>query len=892
MDYFRVSTREVFDDFKTNPSGISHQEAIIRLEKYGNNELSLRGRRKSLDIFLDQFKDFLILILIIASAISFGIGEFLNGIILLIVVIINVLMGFFQERKAEKALEVLKKIAAPKATIRRSGYQQKISSTKLVPGDIVILSAGETVPADLRLFKSANLEIDEAILTGESIPSTKHINSLPGPISLADRENMAYSGTKIVAGQGEGIVVTTGEKTEFGQIAEIVRKPVGTTLLQKRLVHLGQILLVISLILAGIIFILGLTRGYSIIDIFSYSVALLVSAVPEGLPTITTLALAMGVLKMAKQKAIVKKLPVIEALGSVDVICVDKTGTLTKNEMVIEKIITADNEIDIGGIGYDPFGKFMIGNQSIEPNSFRDLSQLIEIGDLANNASLERNKEKDKWQVFGDPTEGAFKVLAQKAGHKIKEHGRRIFELPFDSARQRMSVVYKEDGQKIAYIKGEPKGMLAISSKIIKKEMEGDIGVLEKEKISQEIDRLAKQGYRILGLGYKVIDEKDKMDLESLEKNIIFVGIVAMVDKPDEGVQEAILEAKNGKIQVVIITGDHKLTAQYVAQKIGLEIKEDEILTGDEVNKMAKNELKNLLDKIKIYARVSPLEKLKIVSAFKDKGKIVAVTGDGVNDAPALKKADVGIAMGLRGSDVSSEAADVVLADDKFSTIVNAIAYGRTLYENIRRFIIFLLSANFDEIALVLTAFALGLDQPYTALQILWVNLITDLFPAFALAIEKPKKEVMSEGPRDPQQNIIRPIILYAGLIGLVAAVLGFLIFQWGLKNFDIATTRTMVFSFAVFFELMLVFSLRSEKPFWRNRDFFGNRWVILAVIGSVILQIMAIYFSPLATILEAKPLGWLGWTVVIGAASIGFVMIEILKIFADKKEHKTSLRD
>ena len=883
MQYYQNSTRQVFDELESTPAGLSQQDAGNRLEKYGPNELPIKGRRTSFDIFLDQFQDFLIILLILAAAVSFGTAEYLNGIVLFVIVLINVLMSFFQERKAEKALEALHKISAPKAKVRRGNYKQKIPSLKIVPGDVVVLEPGDRVPADLRLFKASNLEIEEAVLTGESVPSTKHINSIKGTVSLADRENMAYSGTTVVAGRGEGIVVAIGGKSEFGQIAELIQKPVEITPLQKRLAHLGKILILISIVFAGIIFILGMMRGYSIIDLFSYAVALLVSAVPEGLPTVTTLALAMGVLAMAKRKAIVKKLPVIEALGSVDVICVDKTGTLTKNEMSIEKIITCDEEVEVEGVGYEPRGDFISDSKKIDPFESSALSMLIEIGDLANNASLERNPQKDKWEIFGDPTEGAFKVLAQKAGHKTNDHEKRIFELPFDSSRQRMSVVHKEDGKKTVYIKGEPKGMLDISSKVVKAGREDDIGILEKEHFTKKINDLAAQGYRLLALGYKYIPQDAEMNLETLENNIVFVGVVAMVDRPDEGVAEAIKEAKNSKIRVIVITGDHKLTTQYVAQKIGLSVSEKEILTGDEIDKMNKEELKAALDTVKIFARVSPQEKLKIVSALKEKGKVVAVTGDGVNDTPALKQADVGIAMGIRGADVSREAADIVLSDDKFSTIIGAIEYGRALYENIKKFLTFLLSANFDEIFLVAIAFAVGWEQPFTAIQILWINLVTDLFPAFALAQEKPHPEIMKEGPRDPKKSMIRPVLLYAGIIGFVASIGGLLIFWWGLSHFDIDKTRTLVFTLAVFFELFIIFSVRSEKPFWKNGDFFGNRWLILAILASIGLQLAAIY-TPLSKIVSAVPLGVVDWLVILGISLIGFIIIELIKPYLVKR--------
>lgn len=874
MDLYKKSSDQVLSYFNVSKSGFSSDQVLKKQKEFGPNILKAKTGKNIVHILWSQISNFLIILLIISAIVSFALeGPNINTIVLIVVILLNIIMGFVQEYKAENALKALKSITPYKAIVRRNNIETKIPISQLVPGDIVLLKQGSKVPADVRIIKSSNLKIEESSLTGESIASSKNPKPISKTTPIADQENMAFMGTNIAYGHGEGIVTAIGNQTEFGKIAHLVQKKEEKTPLQKRLTYLGKILTLISVLLAILIFTLGLLRNVEIAPLFSYVIALLVSAVPESLPTITTLALALGIINIAKEKAIIRRLPVLESLASVNIICSDKTGTITKDEMTVKSIWLYDQKISITGKGYKPEGVFFQNNKKISPAYKPNLDQLIRIGDICNNAKLNYNQEKKKWEILGDPTEGALKVIAKKA--KFAENYKKIMEFPFDFKLKRMSVLAESKNQKALYIKGAPSKLLEISKQIETPNGKIDIDTQIKRKIIQQANLMAGDGYRVLALGYRKISQiSDKRD--EMEKDIVFIGIVGMMDPPANGVQESLELARKAGIKTIIITGDHKLTTLKVAKQISLKINNDEVLEGQDLVKLSKNELENMVDKIRIYARTSPVQKIKIVEALQNQGNLVAVTGDGINDSPALKKANVGIAMGQRGTDVARESADMILTDDRFPTIISAIEYGRSIYDNIKKFFTFVLSGNFDELALVFLAFIVGLPQPFITIQILWINLVTDSFPAIALAFEKPSKGIMRKKPKDPSEGIMKPVLKKALFLGILGFAFELILFLANYQE-DIVKARTLVFTFCVFFQLFIVFSIRSEKPFWKT-NIFENTTLIWAVLLSAVLQIIVLY-GPLQNAFQTTALNLVDWVLIVSGCLITFIIAEIAKV-------------
>jgi len=866
--WYLKTSQEVLVDLETSAGGLTHNEAESRRAKYGLNILPQKKPKTARSILFSQLANFLILLLLVAFLISLFTEPFSHSAVLLLVIILNVVMGFVLEFRAEKALEALKKIFTYKTVVLREGKEEVVEVSQLVPGDMVVLRQGDRIPADLRLFEAFELKIDESALTGESVPSAKFTKPLTQKTALVDQENMVFSGTLTVSGAGKGIVVAIGSDSEIGKIAYGVQKAEDKTPLQKRLDYLGKILAIFSLALVAVIFILGLVRGTNILSLFNYSVALFVSAVPESLPTIVTLALAVGIIKMAKNRAIVRKLPAIETLASINIICADKTGTLTKNEMTVKKIWLApngdsnsqNNEIKIAGEGYSPEPKIEAKSEPIK--------KLILAGCLANSAKLSFNQREDKWKIIGDPTEGALLVLGEKAQitSELDNH-QKIHELVFEEKRRLMSTVSKQAAGVFVYTKGAPRTVLDIS----------EISEKDRKITEQQVDQMAQKGYRVLALAYKKLADDSQMTPQNLEKDLHFLGLVGLIDPPAAGVAEALKLCQKAKIKTVIISGDHELTTMAVARNLGLNITQENTLTGEELQKMSSQELRKIIDRIIIFARTSPVQKSKILRALKDKGYLVAMTGDGVNDAPALKEADIGIAMGQRGQDVAKEAADIILADDKFPTIEKAVEFGRAIHENIRKFITLLLAANFEELVLVSIAFLVGWPQPFTTLQILWINLITDSFPALALAFDPPDKEIMLEPPKDPQKSLLKPIFWYAFWVSLLVLIGEIIIFYRYLSGGNIVEARTMVFTLVVVFESFLVFSIRSKKPFWQG-GFFQNRFLVGAVVFSILAQLLVLY-TPLAKPMGAQPLTIAQWGIIIMMCFASFMILELAKI-------------
>ncbi|HKZ45565.1 MAG TPA: HAD-IC family P-type ATPase, partial [archaeon] len=750
-----LRVEDVFSKLETSEIGLNRIDAKLRLEEYGPNTLTERRRIEPIKIFLRQFKSFLIIILIVAAAISAFFRSITESYIIISIVLINAVLGFAQEYKAEKAMEALKKMASPTSKVIRSGKQIEIPSRKLVPGDVIHLEEGDKVPADARLFKISSLKVDESSLTGESMPITKETRILRDA-PLAERKNMVFLGTTVSYGNAYAVVANTGMQTEMGKIAKMIQvEEVEVTPLQKRLDQFGIWMGILVIILSCITFMLGVARKGDLLTMFMTSVVLAVSAVPEGLPAIVTATLALGMRKMTKFNAFVRKLSAVETLGCTTVICADKTGTMTTNEMTVRKIYCDDKTISISKIGFEPMGEFT-SDEIANPKEDEHVRLLLKIGLLCNDARLEY--VDDRWQVSGDPTEGALVVAAAKANmwmEKIKNDYSTIAELPFSSERKMMTTVHQSKNGIFAYSKGAPETILEFCKHTYKDKKVKALREEEKEKILSATHKMASEGLRVIAFAFKEM-EKAEFTPEKVEENLIFAGLAGIIDPPREEVKESIRICKEAGINVVMITGDHKQTATSIARELGIIQDEYEtVLTGNELNELTEEKLEKIVENVKVYARVSPEHKVKILNALKKNGHVVAMTGDGVNDAPALKNAHIGVAMGVKGTDVAKEASDIVLLDDNFSTIVKTVEEGRGIYDNIKKTVRFLLSINFDEMFVVVLAMLMYLPLPFLPIHILWINLVSDSLPALSLSIDTKEKEIMKRKPRNPKEHIL-----------------------------------------------------------------------------------------------------------------------------------------
>jgi Ca2+-transporting ATPase len=862
-----MSIEAVLEKLGTNKKGMTSVDANARLKYYGQNKLKEKKRRTSLIIFYEQFKSILVLLLVFATIISLYLGMYLDASVIAVILILNALLGFYQEYKAEKAIDALKRLTLSKVTVIRDEVHHEVSIEDVVSGDIVILEEGNRVPADVRLIEVSNLKVDESELTGESVPVVKDIKTLKD-VQLADRKNMAFMGTLITYGRGLGAVVATGVSTEIGKIATLVEEREEDTPLQNKLNHFGKDIGIFVSVLAFFIFLMGILKTSDLFNMLLTSISLAIAAVPEGLPAVVTLTLAVGTQKMLKRNAVIKRLAAVETLGSVTIICADKTGTMTTNEMTVEKIWSSGKIINVTGVGFEPKGEFLINNKKIDPKNDEGLNLLLKISKMCNDSIL---KDGVGWHIIGDPTEGALKVLAKKAN--ITEDYRRIKEIPFSSERKIMTTVHEINGDYFAFSKGAPEVILRICNKIYPSK---SFSNEEKSKTMRVVHNFADHGLRVLGFSYKKLGEKHS--LSSVENDMTFVGLAAMMDPPRKETKNAIRLCKEAGIKVVMLTGDHPITAKAVASQIGLV---GDVITGEQIDKLTEEELEKVVDEDTIFARVSPQHKLKIVEALKKKGHIVAVTGDGVNDAPALKKADIGVAMGIKGTDVAKESSDMILLDDNFNTIVAAIEEGRTIYDNIKKFIRFLLSANFNEMFTVTAAVLLSIKDPATGLlaipflpiQILWVNLITDSFPALSLGVDPQEKDIMKRKPRNPKEAVIHssfPFIIVAGVLGFVITLLSFLM---ELPN-GLEKARTVAFTTTVMFQLFFVFNCRSEKKSVFRTNPFTNKKLIASVAFSILLQILIIYVPFLQPLFQTVPLTASDWMRILVLSSLGLLVL------------------
>ncbi len=889
IKWHALEVEEIIKILKSSPLGLSREEARRRLENYGPNELRKEKGRSRIQIFIEQFKNILVAILILAAVLSIVIGEVLDSVVILAIVIASAALGFIQEYRAEKALEALRKLTAPMATVMREGDEEEIPAREVVPGDILVLNAGDKIPADARIIESHNLKVDEAPLTGESVTVTKIVDPLPEDTPLSDRKNMVYAGTIVTYGRGKAIVVATGMNTELGKIAATVQETEKEeTPLEKRMAEIGRILAILCLSVAGFVAAVGFfIWRYSLLEMTMWAVSLAVAAVPEALPAVVTGALAVGMYRMAKRNAIVKRLPAVETLGSTTIICSDKTGTMTKGEMTVRKIYVNGKLIDVTGSGYEPKGEFILDGETLDGIN-EELKLLLLASALCNDARL--IKKEDRWTIRGDPTEGALIVVAAKAGISDNELGRypRINEVPFSSERKRMTTVHDTpDLKTLAFMKGAPEVVLNLCDKIRANSEIRALTDSERKKILSINDKLAANGLRNLAIAYKEVSRGEVGEFidEEFEKGFIFLGLVGMIDPPRPEVKDAINLCKQAGIKTVMITGDHKLTAVTIAKELGMFEKGGLVLTGADLDKMSDEELEEIVENVVVYARVSPEHKMKIVRALKKKGHIVAMTGDGVNDAPALKSADIGVAMGITGTEVAKEAADMILADDNFATIVAAVEQGREIYENIKKYLVYLLRCNIAEILIPLFASLIALPLPFTAIQYLWINLTTDGLPALALGIDPADPDIMKRPPRDPRESVFtkRDTLLFLVLTPLLmtAMLLGSFYLSLHVLGEDLILARTQIFTSMILMELLMALSCRSLKyPVWKV-GMFKNKYLILAILASVLMQLLILYVPFLHLAFDVTYPSLTDWAIAAALSIVLFLLVEFLKIIA-----------
>jgi Ca2+-transporting ATPase len=867
----------------TSPTGLNQNEAKRRVEHLGYNELEREKKPSSLAIFLRQFKNILVIILLAATLISLALGETVNAAVIFGIVIAVALLGFLQEYRAERALEALKRMAALTATVMRGGMESEIPARELVPGDIVVLSVGDKIPADLRLIEAVNLRVDEATLTGESAPCEKGVDPVHQDTPAAERLCIAYAGTVVSYGRGKGVVFSTGQQTEFGKIASMMQAaPKVRTPLELRIERVGRVLGTIMVSVAILVLLLGLARGQSLLEMFLWAVSLAVAAVPEALPAVVTGGLAIGVRRMAKRNAIVRRLPAVETLGSTTVICSDKTGTMTRDEMTVRRIYVGQELYDVTGVGYEARGEILKDGTPVLND---DLALIVKVGVLCNDASLTL---ASTLKIAGDPTEVALLLVAAKASErveKLKADHPRIFEVPFTSERKRMTTVHSTpDGQLLYCIKGAVEAVLPCceTAYLQGRPVPMDEGLMR--SIYDAGERMADDGLRVLALAYKTTPRQLQVFEESnSERGLTFLGLVGLMDPPREEVKEAVQKCQDAGIKVVMITGDHKGTAQAVAQELGLLSSRGRVLTGAELDSLGPEDFDQVVEDVVVYARVSPEHKLRIVKALKGKGSIVAMTGDGVNDALALKNSDIGVAMGITGTDVTKEAADVVLADDNFASIVAAVEEGRAIYDNIRKYLTFLLPANIGELLIMLSAGLLGYPLPLVPVQILFVNLATDGLPALALGIDPPVQDLMRRGPRDPKLSIFKDLKGWIAGIAVLLSLAMMALFTYSLMSRSLVEARSLVFASIILFELTFVFSCRSQSQTIFRLGLASNKYLVAAVLSQLILLFLILYTPSIAPLFDVSPISFGDWLLVIVAGISGFAFAEAIKAIAGK---------
>lgn len=911
-----LAVPQTLERLETDPNqGLSFKQVSARHAEFGPNEIKETGGRTALGILIDQFTNVMLLMLIAVAFVS-GILDIQDGdfpkdaIAIFLIVILNGVLGYLQESRAEKALAALKNMASPLVRVIRDGKTQEIAAKELVPGDIMVLEAGVQVSADGRVISASSLQIREAALTGESNAVTKQATvTLPENTSLGDRLNLVYQGTEVILGRAKVVVTKTGMNTELGRIAAMIQGVESEpTPLQQRMTQLGNVLVTGSLILVALVVIGGTIVNQSAFrDLLEISLSMAVAVVPEGLPAVITVTLALGTQRMVKRNALIRKLPAVETLGSVSTICSDKTGTLTQNKMVVQRVQTASYSLRVTGEGYEPLGEFKIENPSDNGHAPGIASEQLQNDPevrslllgcvLCNDAQLQ--EEKQQWTILGDPTEGALLALAAKGQLEQKKLTRqmpRVSEFPFSSETKRMSTICQQpysEGAYAMYTKGSPELTLDRCTQIQQGAEIQPLTAEKRKEILTQNDLMAAQGLRVLGFAYKPLTDLFPADTsqQEAEQQLVWLGLVGMLDAPRPEVRAAVAKCRQAGIRPVMITGDHPLTAKAIATDLGIAQSGDRVLIGQELEKLSQPELEALVERVSVYARVSPEHKLRIVRALQSRGQFVAMTGDGVNDAPALKQADIGIAMGITGTDVSKEASDMVLLDDNFATIVAATEEGRVVYSNIRRFIKYILGSNIGEVLTIASAPLLlpVADVPLTPLQILWMNLVTDGFPALALAVEPPEPDVMKTPPNSPRESIFaRGLGFYMVRIGIIFAILTITLMGWSYQHahsdyneaLDQDRWKTMVFTTLCIAQMGHAIAVRSKTRLTIEVNPFSNPYVLGAVTITTILQLMLIYVEPLRNFFGTQLLDPLELFVCLGFSVLMFVWIELEKLF------------
>ena len=874
--------------------GLDQESIKTKLAEFGPNKLRESKGPSALSIFVEQFQDFIVWVLTGAALVSGFLREWVDALAIIAIIILNAILGFIQEFRAEKSLAALKKLSSPFSKVIRDGQSHLIPSSEIVPGDLIELEAGDNVPADSRIvWLTSNFSAQEASLTGESNPVFKtNLTLNEEGVPLAERANMAYFGTSISSGKARAIVTETGMNTELGKIAGMIQDiPKETTPLQKKLDEFGRWIVYLCFVLVGMVFFLEWLRGGKLIDVFLTAVSLAVAAIPEGLPAVVTIALALGVQRMVKRHALIRKLPSVETLGCATVICSDKTGTLTKNEMTVRAIYAGGNLFQVTGTGYEPKGDFSLNEYKIAVKDFPDLIKTLDLCVLCNGARITR--DKNNYKVVGDPTEGALLTAAAKAGISRSDKEKDLpflDEIPFDSQRKMMTMIRGTGKRPVAFVKGAPDVLLKNCEKIEKGSEARTLTNSDREEILKINDTLAGSALRVLAVAYRELNEEYKTgaDSVSIERGLTFMGLVAMIDPPREEVRDAIAKCKAAGIKTVMITGDHKNTAVAVAKELGFFSDNSIALTGEELDAIGEEEFASRIEKIPVYARVSPEHKLRIVRAWKRRGDIVAMTGDGVNDAPALKESDIGIAMGITGTDVTKEVSDMVITDDNFASIVSAIEEGRGIYDNIKKFIHYLLSCNAGEILVMFTASLIGLPTPLLPIHILWINLVTDGFPALALGVDPVSPDIMERMPRHKNEGVLTKkgamTMLTQGSFIAFCSLLAFVLVLF-IEKEGLARARTAAFIVLSCSQLFHSFNCRSAVDSLFKIGIFTNKKLIFAALISFFLQMSAVYVPFAQKIFKTEPLGLFDWVLVITISSFPLWAMEIVKAFGKIKK-------
>jgi len=900
LPFHTMVPEQVLEVLGTGPAGLDHDEAQARLSLYGPNELAIGKKISIWLILLRQFANLLIVILLAATVISLFLGERLDAYVILAIVLACVGLGFFQEYRAEQAAAALQKLAAPVATVVRDGKERSIPAREVVPGDVLVLRTGDRVAADGRLLEVINLKADEALLTGESTASGKNLALAADPdLALADRKCMVFGGTVITYGRGRAVVTGAGMDTEFGKIAGMLAGVTeDQTPLEARMASIGRVLSLICLTVAVGASLLGVVRGHSWLEMLIWGISLAVAAVPESLPAVITGALAIGTTRMARKNAIVKRLPAVETMGCTTVICTDKTGTLTKNEMTVRRLFLDGELVEVSGSGYEPTGSFTIDGAGVSPGDQPVLAEMGRIALLCNDAAL---VETDgAWTVQGDPTEGALLVLGQKAGldpEALQREFPRVAEIPFASDVKRMTTFHQEADGVLMYVKGAPERLLPRAGMLLTAQGERRMSPEDRELVQAQAAAMAREALRVLGLAYRRLPAVPDLEGEAADPELVWVGLAGMIDPPRPEARQAVNQCRQAGIRVIMVTGDHPVTAAAVAREVGLVAPGQEshaVITGPELNQLSDPGLQEALREVRVFARVAPEHKLRLVDILKEQGEVVAMTGDGVNDAPALKRADIGVAMGITGTEVTKETAAMILADDNFATLVAAVEEGRAIFDNIKKYLVFLLSCNLSEILVLTGAFFLGLPLPLIALQILWVNLTTDGLPALALGVDPKAPDIMSRPPRPQTEGVFSSsVIALLATIGLYLTLILIPLFgyyyyynPWGLSDPEMILTeaQTMVFITLVLMQLVNAFNSRSDYLSLFTVGVCANRFLVLSVLVSLGMMVMVIEWDPLSRLFYTTPLRWQDWLVAAGLSLSLVPVVELTKWIARRQ--------